>query len=225
MDSRTLRGARGKLARNRARISEPGRRLVMANASSRGCSLGMALVLSGVVVGCASPGPLTTRQTMIGGLKASVSQLESEKEELRRRSGGAQGRQPPDLRQPGRESGPRNGELAARLDGARNILRSQGLDRGDLSSASSGDRVPELDDPPAGRRVTPGARPAPKPRKTPFAEIPGRSASDGFGDGASNFDAPRSPAGDDFSPQARRDTDSRWLPVSRGVSDPGSQVR
>jgi outer membrane murein-binding lipoprotein Lpp len=191
---------------------------------SRGCSLGLALVLSGLLAGCASPGPLTSRQTLIGGLKASVSQLESEKEELRREVA--------ELKADNHrisdslvEERSRNGELVTRLDGARNILRSQGLERGEFSSASSGDTVPELDDSPARRRVAPNNRPAPKPRKTPFAEIPGRSTNDGFGDSAGGFDTPRSSMGEDFSPQARRDTDARWLPVTRGVSEPGSRLR
>jgi hypothetical protein len=188
----------------------------------RGSSLGLALLLSGMLAGCASPGPLASRQTMIGGLKASVSQLESEKEELRREVA--------ELKADNHrisdslvEERSRNGDLVTRLDGARNIIRSQGLNQSEF--ARSGDSVPELDDPPAPRRASPGNRPAPKPRKTPFAEIPARSTSDGFGDSASNFDAPRSPLDDDYSPQARRDTDSRWLPVSRGVSEPGTRVR
>jgi hypothetical protein len=154
---------------------------------------------------------------MVGGLKASVTQLESEKEDLKREVA--------ELKAQNRrisnnlvEERSRNGELATRLDGARNILRSQGLDRAELS-----DSVPELDDGLTSRRGSPIKRPAPKPRKTPFAEIPGLGSSDGFEDRGGNSDVPRNSRGDeDFLPQARRDVDARWLPVTPGVSEPGT---
>ena len=38
-------------------------------------------------IGCAQPGPFSSRQTMVGSLKASVSQLEFENEKLRKEVG------------------------------------------------------------------------------------------------------------------------------------------
>src|SRR3954454_20966409 len=76
-------------------------------------------------IGCAQPGPFSSRQTMVGGLKASVSQLEFENEKLRKEVGELKAdnsRLDNQLVQE-REA---NGEIAARLDDAKDLIRRQG---------------------------------------------------------------------------------------------------
>jgi hypothetical protein len=177
-------------------------------------SASLVLVVAAIAPGCSTPGPLTSRHTMIGGLKADISLLESEKEELRKEIA--------DLKSDNNRISNElvaeralNGDLATRLDGARNILRSQGLDRADLSGSTRSDLTPDFDAAPS-RRASPGRRPATKPRQAPFAEIPSPGSSLDPPSGSEGF--PSSSRDDEnLNPQARRDSDYRWLPVARGT--------
>jgi hypothetical protein len=146
----------------------------------------------------------------MGGLKSNVSQLESEKEDLRK--------QVADLRAENRRLEGRyaqevsaNNELADRLDGARSILKRQGLDSGLASGASPADDESPPSIPPP-RRITPSGRTTPKPRKAPFTEIRARPASDD-----DRNDLPEPDA--DLGPQASRSGDSRWNPIARADRD------
>jgi hypothetical protein len=180
-----------------------------------------ALLLS---AGCAQPGPLSSRHTMIGGLKASVAQLESEKEGLKREVA--------DLKSSNRrlEDGlaqerTANGEMAARLDDARNYIRRQG---GELAGPvrSEQDAEPSLTPrtAPAGRNT--------RRRKSPLTQLPGEitlpspSAAEDEAPDESDDLAPARPRGrDEIGPQSRRADDGPWLPVARGVSSPSAKVR
>ncbi len=190
-------------------------------------ALGPALALIALAAGCAQPGPFGARQTMVGSLKTSVSHLESEKYELQK--------QVAELKSENRrledelvQSEANNGDLAARLDDARNLIRRQGYDTMGLSP-------PSTSDPGTGSaRSTPASRP--RGRRMPFAQIPGEirplpesslepddPESNGFGEDSSLF-----PSGsrDPYGLQGRRsDLGARWLPVARGLGSTSGRVR
>lgn len=165
----------------------------------------VALAVLTMAPGCAQQGPLMSRYTTIGSLKANVAQLESEKDRLQRERNELQveNRRIQDQLVQAETT---NDDLITRLDNARNLIRSQG---GDFTAAH-----PDLDPTPL---VAPAARSRRRPRKSPVTQVPGipsfpepdpdRDHYDGF-----------EPLDDD--PQARRGGDSPWLPVARGR--PGS---
>ncbi|MBX6316147.1 MAG: hypothetical protein IRY99_25035 [Isosphaeraceae bacterium] len=184
--------------------------------------LALAPLLGGLATGCTQPGPLTARRTTIGALKASVSLLESEKEQLRR--------EVTDLKAENQRLGQRlaqsesaNDELATRLDNARELLRRQGGGESLLGRSTETDPEFRLEPMP---RTTPAGRNPKKGRKTPFAQIPGEIAipDPNFQDEGSDPRDERSDR-DDFGPQSRLDAASPWLPVARGVSRSSPRVR
>jgi outer membrane murein-binding lipoprotein Lpp len=171
--------------------------------------------------GCASQGPLLSRQTTLGTLKTSVSHLEYENEQLKRELAEAKTENQRITRRLDQEEAA-NGELTARLDDARNLISRQGTDSEGLAGSTRPLPGPEPADPrptltPAGRR----------PNKPPFAQIRGR------------IDIPpppdeeplEVPDADDrgafLGPQGRpgRTAPSPWLPVARGLGRPTSGVR
>src|SRR6059058_140130 len=97
-------------------------------ATGRSRLLGLLTAMAAVVpFGCAQSGPLTSRNTTLGSLKASVSQLEFDNEKLRKEVAELKAdnaRLDTQLAQE-REA---NGEVTARLDDTRNLLRRQGGD-------------------------------------------------------------------------------------------------
>ncbi len=152
---------------------------------------------------------------MVGGLKASVSQLEFENEKLRKEVGELKAENSRLDTQLAQES-EANGEMAARLDDAKTLIRRQG---GNVQAMGGGSKPFDEDDipppvtTPKGRRVKSGRTP-------PTVKLP-------------TYDATEPPANDDVSylPPNRtpRDlgsddngTDDRWLPVARGLP---SQVK
>ena len=167
------------------------------------CPRAWLALLLGVLAGCANSGPIARRGGMLGALKTSVAQLESEKAGL--------SRQLADQRAENRrvesmlaETESQNGDLAARLDDARAVMSRQGI--GDDRSVSS--RQDTEDDLSAPRRSTP-ARVQPKGRRSPFAELPRERR---LLDEADDADSLRDPRND----QSRLDDRSPWLPVARG---------
>jgi hypothetical protein len=173
----------------------------------RRAALGRAVALAALTlaIGCAQQGPLTSRYTTIGALKANVAQLESEKDRLSRERNElqAENRRIQDQLVQAETT---NDDLITRLDNARNLIRDQG---GDTTVAR-----PDLDPTPL---VAPAARPQRRSRKSPVTQIPGIQSfpepepeaepDHGRYDGFEPFD-------DD--PQARRGGDSLWLPIARG---------
>lgn len=186
-------------------------------------------LLAGALAGCAQQGPLLSRRTTMGSLKASVSHLELENSKLRTEVAG--------LKQENRQLDERlvqeeaaNGDLAARLDDARTLLTQRGW--GEAEDDPSGRRASDPFD--SGSTTRPVARP--RQRKPPVARIPGRAEipppdfddADPFG---ASPPAPRRPAGRDRDlfqdAQSRReaDSDATWLPVARGNRGPiGARV-
>ncbi len=168
--------------------------------------------------GCAQPGPLARRGTMIGTLKSEVAQLESEKDQARREVA--------ELRTENKrieaqlaEIESENGDLATRLDDARAVISRQGLDSGTLAP-------PSRTATDSNRRASP-IRSQSKGRKTPMAEIPRerRNLPDSGDLPLDGLEAPEPIDRNDDGPQSRLDDRSPWLPVARKPIDAGRSLR
>ena len=171
---------------------------------------GLLIAMSAVVpLGCAQSGPLTSRNTMLGSLKASVSQLEFDNEKLRKEVAElkADNARLDNLYAQERDF---NGEITARLDDAKDLLRRQGGDVQALGIPSKS--IQDDGIPPPVRRTrgrTPPSATIPRPRPAP-AESPDERG----------FDSTSTEGSRDLGPVGRAD-DDRWLPVARGL---GSSV-
>jgi hypothetical protein len=173
------------------------------------------LLLGLVSTGCTQPGPFTSRQTMVGTLKASVSQLEFENDKLRKEVGELKADNSRLDSELAREQQV-NGEITARLDDAKDLLRRQGgnaqaLGLGAPSKNYEDDEIP----PPI---PTPNSRPMKGTRKPPAAQIPQQTDPTPFGTSSDGLGY-RGPSRD-LGPDD--DSEDNWLPVARGL---GSQVR
>ncbi len=167
---------------------------------------GRILLIAGLsgLAGCEGGGPLTSRTTAMGSLKASVSQLEFQNDELQRQVSSlkAENRRFEDRLVQERAE---NERLAKQLDG--------GLGEAP-SNVRTGSRTPGDDDeipPPRARRTK-------APRQPPAAAIPGRitparPSSDDDDLGSADPEPSRSRLA------SRRSIDDRWLPVARGTGD------
>ena len=170
-------------------------------------------------LGCSSPGPLSTRQTMVGSLKASVSQLEFDNGKLRKEVGELKADNARLDTQLAQESDA-NGEMSARLDDAKDLIRRQG---GNAQAMGAPSRTFEDDEipPPA---IAPRGRRMKSSRKPPAVQIPRIEPSTSFGSFSDDLgyepSSTRSPR--DLGP-LDRDTADRWLPVARGLGS--AQVR
>ncbi len=175
--------------------------------------IGLALVAAALAgPGCAQPGPIASRQTTLGTLKASVSHLEFENENLRNQVG--------ELKAENTRFDSRlaqeieaNGELSARLDDARAMVRRQGGDATALGTPSKARPADDDDDIPPPVSFPPARRSSGRGRKPPAASIPRADPPDAD---AAYDPGPRSR---DLGPQGRLD-DDRWLPVARGLGTP-----
>ena len=163
--------------------------------------------------GCVGQNSLLTSRTTVGSLRTSVSHLGYENEQLRR--------QVADLKTENRgledrlvQEEAHNGDLAARLDDARQALRGQGLDE----STSAVDPNPSG----SASRALPAGRSTKKKRKLPYAEIPGQV--DTLPPTDDNGMPVRVPRAGDPGPQSHNE-DDHWLPVARVPLLPPSQVR
>ena len=177
----------------------------MATGRSRTLALCL-LVLA--PLGCAGQNPFTSRQTTMGSLKASVSQLEFENEKLRKEVGELKAdnsRLDNQLVQE-REA---NGEIAARLDDAKDLLRRQGVNAQAMGGSSNNfeDDVP----PPV---ATPKPRRIKNNRPPPPASI--RAPESGRNDDDLSLLAPTRTTPRDIGPTELGDDDN-WLPVARGL--------
>ncbi len=159
-------------------------------------------------LGCAGQNPFTSRQTTMGSLKASVSQLEFENEKLRKEVGELKAdnsRLDNQLVQE-REA---NGEIAARLDDAKDLLRRQGVNAQAMGGSSNTfeDDVP----PPV---ATPKPRRIKNNRPPPAVRIPSPGSGSTNDEDLSLQIPSRTPR--DIGPTDRGDDDN-WLPVARGL--------
>jgi hypothetical protein len=175
---------------------------------------GRILLIAGLagLAGCEGGGPLTARTTQMGSLKASVSQLEFQNDELQR--------QVSSLKSENRRFEDRlvqeraeNERLASQLDGAKERL---GESPGDVRTGSRSDLDDDEIPPPRARRSK-------STRKPPAAQIPGqiRPALPVDDDDLGSAD-PDSTRGRVVS---RRAIDDRWLPVARGIGAGDATVK
>jgi hypothetical protein len=173
------------------------------------------VLLAIATTGCTQSNPFTSRQTMMGSLKASVSQLEFENEKLRKDVAELKAENAKLDSELAREIDV-NGEITARLDDAKAMIRRQGGNAQALGSPSRNyedDEVP----PPV---TTPKSRTTRGGRKPPAAQIP--QTSDPIPFGSSSDGLGYQPSAQPSRDLGSDDTDDRWLPVARGV---GTTVR
>lgn len=171
----------------------------------------LALATGPTLVGCAQSGPLGSRQTTMGSLKAGVSQLEFDNEGLRK--------QLADLKAENRrienklvQEQEANGEVTAQLDDARDLIRRQG---GDTSALGSPTKSASYDDDGIPPPVSSPSRRSRSSRKPPAASIP-RAESSSWPDPETDS----TPRAREVGPQSRLEDDDRWLPVARGKATP-----
>lgn len=187
-----------------------------------------ALLLAGwlpTLAGCKSAGPITSRRNTMGMLKSSVSQLEASNQDLKRQVAtlrSESSRFETELAQE-RQA---NGELTARLDDAKQVIRRHGGDVTALNTAparASTTTTGDSDEIPAPARPSPARRSSRTPRKPPAAALPtpgpAASATITPGRGSSSFDV-------DPGPQTNRDDpdDGRWLPIARSGRGRGGAI-
>jgi hypothetical protein len=190
--------------------------------------LALLLAAPGLMLaaGCAQTGPIGSHRTTVGSLKAGVSHLEFENEQLRRKVA--------QLESDNREIEARltqeeteNGDLVARLNDARNLLKNKGYSVADEGHPAT---RPRDEGPGEPATTLPAGRSNRKPRKPPFARIPGRIdtvPADESPDpiGSEPLDPPSARPHDDLGPQSRLDDLDRWLPVAQDPATPKSRVR
>jgi hypothetical protein len=189
--------------------------------------------------GCSGQGTFLTGGPSVGQLKTSLSHLELENEQLKQKVA--------KLEQDSRGLEDRlvqeqidNGDLAARLDDARNLLRDRGVDVDTrLGSRRSEGRSKEYssDDDDASVHTLPASQSSRKRRKPPFARIPGRvdempksrdgeEQSDSAESGRpSPSSSRRSRSAADADSHALRSSQRGWLPVAASNDDGLSLVR
>jgi hypothetical protein len=185
------------------------------------------------MAGCANQKNFLSGSPTVGQLKTSLSHVEYENSQLRRELAKVQ--------QENRSMEDRlvqqevdNGELAARLDDARNLLHDRGFDLnaslpsgGRPSSESSENRG-------SGIRTLPAGQSSRKGRKPPVARIPGRVEVDppvneddlgSSSESTSQLDNSSQRLGEDLDHHSFYSGPLRWLPVAEGPANPSLQVR
>lgn len=186
-----------------------------------------ALALLGLVLasGCAQPGPLSTRGPRFGAMKATVSQLEFERQALRRDLASRE-QEVRRLEDRLAQSEASNGDLAARIDDLKALV-AQGGGSVEGPGFGAGDRLGADDGP---GRITPARRGSRPPRKIPVTQIPGSfevtpyPEPDAPADGSSARDDDYDAYGD-FGPQSSRQDAAPWLPVARDDGSPRLKIR
>jgi hypothetical protein len=143
----------------------------------------MVAILAGLW-GCSGRGNFLTGGPTQGQLKASLAHAEVQNQQLQK--------QVDQLKTDNRAIEDRlvreelnNGDLTARLDNARNLLRDRGVDLGEKSRTASNNRRPTFDDENdpdssgfGSPRTLPAGQRSRRSRKPPFAKIPGRIEDD-----------------------------------------------
>ena len=192
-----------------------------------------------VVTGCTGQSGFLTGGPTVGQMKMSLSHLEYENVELKRSVAKLQ-RENRSMEDRLVQEQIDNGDLTARLDDARNLLRDRGID----SDVRLGSRRPggarsgssRQDDP--ADRTLPASRAERQRRKAPFAQISGQlDALPSAGDDNDSFKPKarakrntktnRSNPGfdDDLDHQSYHPGPLRWNPVARADNDSTIQIR
>ncbi len=198
------------------------------------CSIAGLTILAMAVAGCSGQKPFQNSSS--ASMKTTLSHLQFENEQLRTEVA--------KLKEENRSIEDRlvqeqlhTGDLAARLDNARNLLRDRGIDGetrlGSRSEAS------DPDDDLSRPRALPAGRSTRKPRKPPTASIPSeqeaklpRAREGDEGDGGTiSFKAPgsappRSRSREDSVVKVEDEDDSFvWQPVAQGGDSESSSKR
>jgi hypothetical protein len=187
------------------------------------------------VTGCAGRESVLTGGPPASQMKISLSHLQYENEQLKTEVAR--------LKEDSRSMEDRlvqeqihNGDLTARLDDARNILRDRGVDTETrVGTRTKGKKGADPDDEIAQPRTLPAGRTTRKPRKPPSVSIPGDldlpTASDESEPqtGTISFKSPGSTARrpkfpDDSSRSASEDDELHWQPVAT-AADPQAPPR
>ncbi len=167
----------------------------------------LLLPVAAVAGGCSQSSPFLASRTTVGSLKASVSHLDFENRKLQKQVATLQSENRQTENQLTQEES-ENGDLSARLDDAKDLLRKRGIaDSSDAETASTG------------ARMLPAARSSKSRRKAPFAQIPGRIDPLPSADDSTDIRGARTPLDDDLWPQTRPQITPRWLPVAQGSTD------
>ena len=179
---------------------------------STGRSPNLAAVLAATLVavaGCAQPGPVRSYRTSLGAMKASLSHMEYENEQIHREVDKLKADNR-DIENKLVQEESANGDLTARLNDARNLIsrRGKGFD----------DRVQDADDLDEPAPI-PARRSNSKRRKPPVAKIPGRIDAVAPAGPDDDSSSPRI-RDEDLGPQSQNLDTERWLPVARGTSAP-----
>jgi hypothetical protein len=176
---------------------------------------------SSVLAGCAQTGQILPGRTSYGTLKTSLSHLEFENQQLRTKVTRLEAENREIENQLVQEENV-NGDLAARLDNARNLLSDRGYDLGGSTASNGPSRRDEPPHDEAPSRALPAGRSTRKPRKPPFARIPGRIDFGNPSDDTST--RPTIPSTDAFGPQSWQDN-GQWLPIASGAKQTATSVR
>jgi hypothetical protein len=220
--------------------ADPGRLEFRPGRTAR--SAGILGVLSVVLCaggGCSGQSSFLTGGPTVGQLKTSLSHLEYENEQLKKSTAKLQ-RENRSMEDRLVQEQMENGDLTARLDDARNLLRDRGLDAdvrvgSHRSRGALGKSTSESDG--AENASFPDESP-PRPRKTPFAQIPGGGDSlgpiDVKGPAADNDSSERSGTrprrsrrrpDDELDQHSYHKAPQTWMPVADSSDDSLIQIR
>jgi hypothetical protein len=188
--------------------------------------------------GCSGQSNFLTGGPTVGQLKTSLSHLEYENEQLKKRTA--------KLEKESRTMENRlvqeqlsNGDLTARLDDARNLLRDRGVESDLKLGSRRRDDDGSVDDEEGARaRTTPASRSAKQRRKPPFAQISSapaeiqapsdddsRSTPASRRNGGVKSGQSRRPHDDDLDHHSFHTGSLRWLPVADAAGDAPIQIR
>jgi hypothetical protein len=194
-----------------------------------------------VVTGCSGQSRFLTGGPTVGQMKTSLSHLEYENVELKRSVAKLQ-RENRSMEDRLVQEQIDNGDLTARLDDARNLLRDRGIESdvrlGSRRPSGAGSGSSRQDDDPSGRTL-PASRAERQRRKAPFAQISGQvDALPSVGDDDDDSfkrslrdrrktKSNRSNPGfnDDLDRQSYHPGPLRWNPVARADDDSTIQIR
>jgi hypothetical protein len=191
------------------------------------------------LAGCSGQSTFLTRGPTVGQLKTSLSHLEYENEQLRKSTAKLE-RENRSMEDRLVQEQLENGDVTARLDNARNLLRERGIDddvrlgshrSGEALGASASER-----DGSGQSSFTDASRS--KRRKTPFAQISGSADSVApieVGDPPAAKDSSERPrtksrrsvraSDDDPDRQSYQRAPRSWLPVADSLDDSTIQIR
>lgn len=171
--------------------------------------------------GCAQPGPIQSHMTTVRGLKASVSQLEFEKERMEKRIAELDAKNR-ELADRVLEEETARDSAISRLDNARRELRRQGVELEDDARTAENNE-------PGSQSTRPASQSNRKKRKAPFAQIPARietiPSNDSPNDSSEDTGlVPEKGERLEFGPQSRLETNDSWTPIARSRAS-GSTTR